>query len=90
MQPASNCCDLGELWGHLRAGLLPPYRLNRSQRWAASERLSLTEVALGVLDPAPDMRSPFSNADAPLRSAPLGLHLVEYFPDVGCKPQTVG
>jgi hypothetical protein len=90
MQPTSNCCDLGEPWGQLQAGLLPPYRLNPSQRWAASERLWLTEVALGVLDPAPDMRSIFFDVDAPLRSVPPRLHLVEYFPDVGCKPQTVG
>jgi len=47
-------------------------------------------MALGGLDPAPDMRSPFFDADAPLRSVPPRLHLVEYFPDVGCKPQTMG
>jgi hypothetical protein len=73
MQPTSNCCDSGEPWGHLRTGLLPPYRLNPSQCWAASERLWLTGVALGGLDPAPDMRSPFFDADAPLvKCAPEG------------------
>jgi len=49
------------------------YRMTPAQRWAASERLWLTYVALGgALDPEPDTQSPFFDADAPRPRTPHG------------------
>ena len=42
------------------------YRLTPQQRWAESERLWATYLALGgSLDPEPDTQSPFFDPDAP-------------------------